>query len=292
MGIEFEKIRCEADMLGESPVWDAEQRCLYWVDTINCRVRRLDPASGEIRAWRTPSLVGSLGLAEKDRLILGLVDGFYVLDLGTTAVAPLWRPHPADPRIRFNDGKTDRTGRFLCGTMGIHADPLGKLYRLGADLGVECLANGIRIANSLCFSPRGETMYFADSLARRIMAYDYAPTGAHVGAPRLLIDTEPLGSGPDGSTVDADGCLWVALVQIGKIARIAPDGRLDRLIEAPVDLPSCPAFGGDRLDVLYLTSIKDSGTGRAVSRHRDGGHLYAIHGLGVTGLPEARFRFA
>jgi sugar lactone lactonase YvrE len=107
--------------------------------------------------------------------------------------------------------------------------------------------------------------------------------------PSILVDTGPYNSAPDGATVDAEGCLWVALIQTGKIARFTPRGELDRLIDAPTDLPSCVAFGGPDLSTLYVTSIKDSGSGRMISKHPDGGFLFAIEGIGVSGLAEARF---
>ena len=192
--------------------------------------------------------------------------------------------------MRFNDGKVDREGRFVCGTMGIHAEPKGELHRVAADGRSRILANGVRISNSLCFSPDGRTMYFADSLDRAVRAYRYsADDEAPIDEPRIFVDTSAFGSGPDGATVDCDGCVWVALVLAGRIARFTPAGVLDRLVEAPTDMPTCMAFGGPDLSTLYVTSIKDSGTGRAISRHPAGGHLFAIEGLGVTGLVEPRF---
>jgi L-arabinonolactonase len=289
------EIRClsdQADLLGESPVWDHDQRVLYWVDGVSRLVRRFDPATGTFRQWQMPSMVGSVALGQGDTLITGLVDGIYRLDLENGAATPLMQPRPADPRIRFNDGKVDRDGRFLCGSMGIHADPFGQLWRIDGQGSSDVLADGIRISNALCFSPDGRTMYFADSLERTIRAYPYGPGDMPDGAPRVLIDTSPWGSGPDGATVDADGCLWVALIQAAKIGRFTAEGKLDRLIDAPVDLPSSVAFGGDDLATLFVTSIKDSGSGRAVSRHRDGGRLFAIDGLGVRGIAETRFGMA
>jgi len=122
-----------------------------------------------------------------------------------------------------------------------------------------------------------------------IRAYRYSATDEPLDMPRMFVDTQAWHSGPDGATVDSDGCLWVALVQAGKIGRFTPSGELDRLIEAPTDMPSCIAFGGSDLSTLFVTSIKDSGSGRAVSRHPSGGHLFAIDGLGVKGLQEPRF---
>lgn len=283
-------IRCisdRPDFLGESPVWDADNGWLYWVDGFSCLVRRWEPGTGAFREWQTPTMVGSVALAEGDSVVVGLADGIHALDLGTGGLTPLLRPEPADPLARFNDGKTDREGRFLCGSMGIHADPLGTLWRVDAAGHSDALAHGIRISNALCFSPDGATMYFADSLDRTIRAYPYGAKG--VGAPSILVDTAQWNSGPDGATVDADGCVWVCLVQVGRIARITPAGKLDRMIDAPVDLPSSVAFGGDDLTTLFVTSIKDSGSGRAVSKHPDGGRLFAIDGLGVRGIAEARF---
>jgi len=283
------RISATADLLGESPVWDCARQRLYWVDGFSRRVHGYEPASGATRDWTVPSTIGSVALGQGETLIVALVDGIYCLDVLTGAVTPLFQPVPADPRIRFNDGKMDRHGRFLCGSMGIHADPLGQLFRVDAVGGSAVLASGIRISNTLCFSPDGGTMYFADSLDRAIRAYQYGPGDEMPGEPRILVDTTPYNSGPDGATVDAEGHLWVALVQVGKIARFTPDGELDRLIDAPTDLPSCVAFGGADLSTLYVTSIKDSGSGRAISRHADGGFLFAIEGLGVRGIAEARF---
>ena len=289
MTLRMSRVSTRPDLLGESPVWDADRQRLYWVDTVSRLVRSYEPGTGAFRDWPAPSMAGSVALGAEQTLVVGLADGVDRLDLESGAFMPVFRPGTDDPRIRFNDGKNDRAGCFLCGTMGIHADPLGRLYRIDNEGRSAVLATGIRISNALCFSPDGRTLYFADSLERKIRAYDYSDEAPFVSAPRVFFDTEPHGSGPDGATVDAEGYVWVCLIQVGKIARIAPDGAVDRMIEAPTDLPSCVAFGGPDLATLFVTSIKDSGTGRAVSRHPQGGMLFAIDGLGVKGLREARF---
>jgi len=289
--VKIDRVAVAPDLLGESPVWDPESGSLFWVDIAGCKVRRLHLASGEEKTWSTPSMVGSIGLAPSDRLVMGLQDGFYLLQLATGAIEPIARLDRPDPRMRLNDGKTDRTGRFICGGMGLHGDPLGALHRLTAPGKLETLAEGIRISNAICFSPAGDRLYFADSLARKIMVYDYARNGIDVGAPRLFIDTEPLGSAPDGATVDCEDHVWVALVQAGKIARISPQGDAVAVLDVPVEFPTCPAFGGENMDVLFVTSIRDSG-GRLASSHPNAGGLLAIGGLGVRGVPDVRFDLA
>ncbi len=262
---------------------------IYWVDGVSRLIRWHELSTGKTESVATPSMVGSIGLANDGRLVAGLVDGIYTVELATGACAPLYRPEPPDTSVRFNDGKVDPQGRYVCGSMGVKAEPNAQLVRVDAAGEHRILATGIRIANSLCFSPDGSTMYFSDSLDRMIRAYRYSAADEPLDMPRVFVDTQAWRSGPDGATVDADGCLWVALVQAGKIARFTPSGELDRLIEAPTDMPSCVAFGGSDLSTLFVTSIKDSGTGRAVSRHPSGGYLFAIDGLGVKGLPEPRF---
>jgi L-arabinonolactonase len=287
--MQIDRLKVSPDLLGESPLWDEGSGRLFWVDTVGRRVRSLHSSSGEEQAWSTPSPVGSIGLGRSGRLLLALQDGFYQLDLTTQAIEPVALLDAPNPRMRLNDGKADRTGRYVCGGMGVHAEPVGALHRLTAPDRLEKLVEGIRIGNAICFSPSGDRMYFADSLSRQIMVCDYDREGTSVSEPRVLVDTEPLGSAPDGATVDSDGHLWVALVQAGKIARISPEGHAVSVIDVPVEYPSCPAFGGSDLDILFVTSIKDSGTGRMVSTHENAGALFAVSGLGVRGLPEARF---
>ena len=278
------------DMLGESPLWDDRRQRLYWVDGVSRLIRHLDPATGATGQRALPSMIGSIGLCEDGRLVAGLFDGLYLVDPDSDAIETLYQPAQRNDRVRFNDGKVDRQGRFVCGGMGVFAEPVGELVRVGGEGGPQVLANGIRISNSLCFSPDGRTMYFSDSLDRFIRAYDYDDD--ELSHPRVFADTQQFNSGPDGATVDAEGYVWVALVNVGKIARFAPSGKLDRLVEAPTDMPSCLAFGGADLGTLYVTSIKDSGSGRAISRHPQGGYLFALEGLGVTGLAEPRMRLA
>ena len=278
------------DLLGESPVWDHRSGRLFWVDGVGRLVHGLDPASGERWQCPTPSMVGSIALAEQGRLVCGLADGIWMLDLASGAFEPVFRPDPVNPAIRFNDGKTDRQGRFLCGSMGVHAEPVGTLWRVGERGAARALVGGIRISNALCFSPDGRVMYFADSLERRIRAYDYGAGEEGLGEARVFADTAGWDSGPDGATVDAEGCVWTCLVRAGRIARFTPQGALDRLIDAPTDLPSSLAFGGPGLDTLFVTSIRDSGSGRAVSKHPRGGCLHALTGLGVRGIAETPFR--
>jgi L-arabinonolactonase len=287
MSVRHEIIGNTRDRLGECPLWDARDQSLYWVDTRAKRVRRL--SKGRYSEWATPSEVGSIALARSGRLVLALEDGFHLMDLSTGAVRRLAAVRHKGPAMRMNDGRTDRQGRFVAGSMvlGRH-DADGAYYRLEADGSATPLFDGIALANTTCFSPDGRLLYHADSLSGNVSAVDYDPATGAVGPRRTLFSTRPHGSGPDGATVDAEGNLWIALVQCGQLGRFRPDGQLLALFDVPTPYPTCPCFGGPNLDVLYLTSIRDTGN-LLRSDHPDAGALIALHGLGVRGLPEVLF---
>ncbi len=277
------------DRLGESPVWDAREQCLYWVDSKGPLVRRLHLASGTRTEWIVSSDVGSIALTESGRLLMALEDGFYLLDTVAGATRKVASVAHNGLRIRMNDGRTDRQGRFVAGSlvMGRH-DKDGAIYRLEKDGSVTTLIPGIALANSTCFSPDGRTMYFSDSLSDTVCAVDYDASSGQIGSPRSLMNTRAQGSAPDGATVDAQGCLWVALVQAGKLGRYAANGNLVQLYEVPTPFPSCPCFGGPDLDILFVTSLSNTGN-LMKTDHPDGGALFAFHDMGVRGLPEVRF---
>lgn len=283
----IEIIGTTRDRLGECPLWDSRDQSLYWIDSKARLVRRLQ--GGECREWTTPSDVGSIALTQSGRLVLSLEDGFYLLDLGTGNTRQLAQVQHKGPSMRMNDGRTDRQGRFVAGSlvMGRH-DTDGAYYRLDTDGSVTQLFDGIALANATCFSPDGRTLYHADSFSDTVSAVDYDPATGAVGPRRALFNTRPQGSAPDGTTVDADGNLWVALVQAGKVGCFRPDGTLVQLLDVPTPYPTCPCFGGENLDVLYVTSISNSGN-LLRSEHPDAGAVFAFHGLGVRGMPEVLF---
>ena len=275
------------DQLGESPVWDARDGSLTWVDTRRRLVRRWTEGQ-PLREWATPADVGSLALGPSGWLMLALEDGLAWLRLADGRVQP-WAgvAHPK-PAMRLNDGRVDREGRFVVGSMVLHRrDPDGALYRLETDGRVSHLVDGFAVSNGTCFSPDGRTLYAADSLSGRLRTWDYDRAGT-LSRERVFAHTEPDGSPPDGATVDAEGCVWVALVLAGRIARYSPQGQLLRTVDLPVPYPTCPCFGGPDLDTLYVTSIRDSGNALR-SERAEAGALVEVRGLGVRGLPETLY---
>jgi sugar lactone lactonase YvrE len=223
--------------------------------------------------------------------VVALRDGFYALDLATGACRKLVDPDPGKPRIRMNDGKVDRQGRFVAGYMDYkERDPICALFRLDADGRVAKLDDGIVCSNGPCWSPDGRTFYFADTYTRDIRSYDYDIATGTASNRRVFCSFPALGlrGQPDGATVDAEGFVWSVSVYEGKLVRIAPDGKLDRVVGLPVETTTSISFGGPDLDVAYVTSMARAVKG-ARPKEREAGALFAVHGLGVRGLPEPRF---
>ena len=285
----IEIVTHKRDELGECPLWDDRTQSLFWIDSHARLVRRITPANGEYREWLLPSAIGSIALCESGRLMVALASEFSYLDLATGQLKRISSVTHAEEKIRMNDGRTDRAGRFVAGSLVMERyEKLGALYQIDAGGEVHVLDKGFAISNGTCFSPDGRWLYFTDSRTRKIMRYPYDTATGHTGAPTVFIDTEHLGSAGDGATIDNDGCLWTALVEIGKLGRFTPEGKLERLIDLPVRFVTCPCFGGPNLDILYVTSISNSGNALK-DNHPDAGALFAIHGTGVRGLPEVRF---
>lgn len=291
--VAFRLVGTEVARLGESPVWDPSRQRLWWVDVVGRRILGSRIDGGETTVWDYDSTVGSIGLADDGGLVAALADGFYTIDGQTGAASPIHRPAGVTPPERFNDGKADRDGRFLSGTMtaGDLTARNGTLWRLDADGSATLIERDFGLANALCFSPDGTTLYFADSLEGVIRAYDYDRASGQIGGRRDLIDTRPHGSAPDGATVDAEGRLWVALVQAQKIGCFAPSGDLLRLIDVPLPYPSSVAFGGPDLDVLFVTGISDSG-GALRADGPEAGRILAVTGLDACGIAETPYRRA
>jgi L-arabinonolactonase len=291
--IRVEAVGDTRDRLGESPVWDERQQALYWIDSSQRLVRRLEPASGALRAWTLPQEIGSIALCDGSGLLVALENGFHLLDLGSGNCQLLASiEHPAE-RMRLNDGRTDRAGRFLCGSMALgRRDAVGVLYQMRDEAGrIEVceIDRGFGTSNSTCFSPDGRWLYFSDSHARQVWRYPYDTAGGRVLGPREpFVDTKPLDSAPDGATVDADGGVWIAMVLTGELVRYDERGRLDLRIGTAVPYVTCPCIGGPSLDTIYLTTLRDTGN-MLKTDHPDAGALLAIHGTGVRGLPEVRF---
>lgn len=277
--------------LGESIVWDDRANRLRWADIHRRGIWTWHPADGrEPDVLRLPERPGAIGLRRGEGLVVGLEKGFALIGDGSGAPEPVAAVDADLPTVRLNDGRVDPAGRFLCGGMDEAAPlrPLASLYALSADGGVRTVLTGIHCTNSLCWSPDGRTLYLTDMPTRRIDALDYDPATGAATNRRPFADLAGEPGLPDGSAVDAEGCLWNAQWEGAKLVRYRPDGSVEREVPMPVSNPTCLCFGGPDLDILYVTSAWFTLSDAQRRTQPQAGSLFAFR-PGVRGLPEHRF---
>ncbi|MEV6028138.1 SMP-30/gluconolactonase/LRE family protein [Streptomyces sp. NPDC052036] len=266
--------------LGEGPTWDAAAGRLIWVDILGSRVHTYDPASGRRTVMATEQHVGAAKPRAGGGLVVNLRDGvgLYGPDGGDFR----WLHREPVPGRRGNDAAVAADGSLWAGTMRYDEAPGGgALTRLVPDGTVLPVLDDVAVSNGTGWSPDGRLMYYIDSPTRRIDVFDIGEDGLPAGR-RPLAHVEQ--GFPDGLTVDADGCVWVALWDGGAVHRYTPSGELDRVLRLPVRRPTACAFGGADLSDLYITTAR---TGLEAP-HPLSGSLLVVPGAG-KGLPQPVF---
>lgn len=288
--IDKSDVRCVADVkavLGEGPVWVEAEQSLYWVDIKGRKIFRLD-SSGKRDEWQTPMRVGSIAPRAAGGFIAGTEHGFADIDLQQGRFEVFDNPEEDRPHNRFNDGKTDAEGNFWAGTMDDREeDAVGILYRLHPDRSCDRIDGGYKVTNGPAFSPDGRTLYHTDSARQVIYAFPLGEDGA-VGERRGFVRFDEGDGYPDGMTVDSQGCLWVAFWDGWCLRRLSPDGECLDKIELPVQRPTSCAFGGPRLDQLYVTSASIGLDQAALELQPCAGGLLLLE-PGVSGIAAVPF---
>ena len=286
-----DSIECVVDCrnrLGEVPVWDVAEQALYWVDIEGKLLQRYTPATQAVEHWQMPERISSFALREEGGLIVAFASGIALYDLVTGGIEWIARPDK-NPRNRFNEGKCDRRGRFWAGTMDDRLSAhSASLFRVDRDLTVHRMLGEIGISNCFVWSLENDAFYFADSMDRRIYRFDYDHAAGRIANRSLFTDTTAQNVVPDGGTIDEEGFIWNAQWDGWRVVRYAPDGRIDRIVEMPVQKPTSCMFGGPDLATLYVTSAIWDLTPDKLKDQPAAGGLFALD-LGIRGVPEPRF---
>jgi sugar lactone lactonase YvrE len=273
--------------LGESPAWDAAAGELVWVDIMAGVVHRFDPARGLDRSFAVGQPVGAAVPRRGGGVVLALRDGFAVVD-GDDGGSLRWLASVErdNPRTRMNDAACDSAGRLWAGSMDMEErEPLGSLYRFAPESEPVAVLDALTISNGLGWSPEGGVFYHIDSPRLGVEAFDFEPREGTLSGRRRLLSIEPGAGEPDGLTVDAEGCIWVALWGGSSVRRYRPDGQLVGVLELPVTRVTSCVFGGAELETLYVTTALPD-TPAADEPHAGG--VFAAR-PGVRGLPTQPF---
>ena len=282
--------------VGESPLWNPAEACLYWVDIDGFAIHRLDPASGAHQRWKTESEPTALGLHAGGGLVVALRSGFARFDTDSGAFTPI-APAPYDTsKVRFNDGRVDPAGRFWVGTLyQPRTEPAAEMYCLERGEVRQAWSGGMTVSNGLGFSPDHKWMYHSDTTSHRIDRFPFdAATGALGDVQpfqRFATDKKAPGYGgrPDGAAVDSEGAYWSAMFEGGRLLRFSSDGELLREVTLPLRCPTMMAFGGADLRTLFITSASHNRSAEERAQHPLTGCLLSLR-VDVAGLPEPLYQ--
>ena len=275
-------------IIGESVTWVPDESAIYWIDVKAPALHRYRPGDGAAERWEMNSDIGGFALTGDGAAVVALRLGLYRLDLGSGGLHRL-APPPFDPALfRFNEGACDAKGRFWIGVM---FDPVSaREQKRSAKLHSFTLTGGLReeddeaeLHNGMAWSADGKTFYLSHSYSGEIIAFDYDVDGGKL-ANRRIFTRIPKSEGiPDGAAVDTAGGYWCALHGGGKLRRFRDDGAVDRDVDLPVTQPTMPAFGGEDLATLYLTSAFDNMSDEALAEEPLAGALLRL-GVGERGV--------
>jgi sugar lactone lactonase YvrE len=273
------------DVLGEVPRWHPSERALYWIDAFKPAIHRLDPASGALESWTPPEKLGSFAPRAGGGLLIAGRGGLAHYDPGSATLDRIVDPEAGGAVNILNDGRCDRRGRFWVGSMSKTMERAsGRLYRLERGH-LDAVDDGIWVANGVCWSPDDRRMYLADSHVKTIFVYDFDLAAGMIGPRRVFATMEDRRGVPDGSSVDAEGCIWNAVFDGGCVVRYAPDGRIRSTVQLPVSRPTACTFGGADLATLYVTTARFRLAPDKLAAEAHAGGLLALD-VGVKGLPE------
>jgi len=275
-------------LLGECPRWDAATGRLLWVDVEGRSLHLFDPASGDDRSILFDDRVGAAAPATGGGVLVALASRLAMVDLDDESVRTLVEiPH--GDGLRLNDGVCDAAGRFWVGSLALdYAPGRGALYRYSTDEGLERVLEDVTISNGIGWSLDGGTMYYIDSMAYRVDAFDFDLRRGAISERRPLIVIERGAGIPDGLAVDDEGGIWVALWGRAAIRRYTPDGELDRIVDVPTDNVTACCFGGEDGRSLYITTASVE---LPVERHSTqplAGSVF-VTDVGLSGPPARAF---
>ncbi|MEG3146679.1 SMP-30/gluconolactonase/LRE family protein [Sphingomonas sp. RT2P30] len=271
-----------AATLGEGALWFGD--AVWFVDIKGQRVYRFDPVGGQLRHWDTQAQVGWVLPAAKGGMIVGLQTGLFRFDPEAGSFALLHHPEPDQPGNRLNDATTDARGRLWFGSMDNGESKVtGRLYRCADGTCVDTGLPAVAITNGPAVSADARTLYHTDTLGKVIWRVPVHDDGS-LGKPVAHVTIEEGAGYPDGTVIDAEGCLWTALYAGWGMRRYDPAGKLVRTVHFPVANVTKMTFGGPGLRTAYATTARKGLSESELRAQPQAGDLFAFD-PGVAGLP-------
>lgn len=243
-------------LLGEGAFWNYKTQELYWVDIEGKKLNIYNPSTKINRSIEMPSLIGTVVPYTENEAVVALLDGIYIVNLETDEVTLFSNVESDMPENRFNDGKCDPNGNFWVGSMHFDQNrPNASVYKINEEGESVKMIDSVTISNGIVWTKDSKTMYYIDTPSANIMAYDFNLETSTISNGRIAIKVLEEDGFPDGMTIDENDTLWVGMWNGNAIAHFNPNtGELIDKIRVPAHNVTSCAFGGENLDILYITT--------------------------------------
>ena len=268
--------------LGEGITYSSKNNNLFWLDISNIsKLYKLDLSSNKKEIFELPEIVTATSIKSDDELIFATNNGLKLFNMSNKKFVSIVNIEDQQLSTRSNDGASDAYGRFWFGTMQNNFDKdgnstpikenIGKLYKVDTNKKISIIEEGLGIPNTFVWSPDNRNFYFTDTLNGVIHNYDFELESGELSNKK---DFANFNRGhPDGSTIDTDGCVWNCRWGGSCIVRFTPDGKVDQIIEMPVQNITNCIFGGNDMKTLFITTASND----EENKNNLDGSLFAIN---------------
>ncbi|WP_046745031.1 SMP-30/gluconolactonase/LRE family protein [Kordia zhangzhouensis] len=278
--------------LGEGAIWDYRKKVLYWVDIEGKSLNIYSPKTKTNKEIKMPSRIGTVVPSEiENEAVVALEDGIYMVNIVTENISLLSDIEATHTENRFNDGKCDPNGNLWVGSMHLpQSKPEGSLYKINSDGEAQKMLGNITISNGIVWTKDKKTMYYIDTPTSNIRAFDYNEQNNTISNERIAVKVDEADGFPDGMTIDENDKLWVGLWNGNCIAQYDPiTGKMLSKVHVPAHNVTSCAFGGENLDILYITTSSLDMNDEEKKQYNKAGSIFKIK-LDTRGVRSTFFK--
>jgi sugar lactone lactonase YvrE len=269
--------------LGEGAIWYPHEKALYWIDIVANELHIFDPATEKDLKYELPNKPGTVIPLKNGNSLIAMDNGIFEWNKKDNSFTFFAENPEKEIGSRYNDGKCDPSGRLWVGTYAEDVKQCA-LYRIEADKSITKMVSDVTTSNGIAWSLDKTKMYYIDTPTRMVQQFDYDDKTGEISNKKIIINFEEGIGNPDGSTLDAEGMLWIAHWGGACVSRWNPQtGQMIGKVEVPCLQVTSVAFGGEDLSTLYITTVREWLDDETLEKYPNSGGLFAVK-PGVKGI--------